>query len=171
MEFSELIKKRRSVRAYKDKAISEKDLNKLLEMANSAPSAGNLQAYNILVVKDKEKKSLLADAAYGQRFIEHAPIVLVFVAMSSISSKRYGHRGRELYAVQDATIAAAYAQLGAINLGFSSAWVGSFDEVKVRKMFGLAQDAKPVAIIPLGYALKEPPKMPRRKLGEGIHYF
>jgi nitroreductase len=171
MEFSELIKKRRSVRAYKDKAISEKDLNKLLEMANSAPSAGNLQAYNILVVKDKEKKSLLADAAYGQRFIEQAPIVLVFVAMPSISSKRYRLRGKELYSIQDATMAGAYAQLAAENLGLSSVWVGSFDEVKVRKIFGLAHDAKPISIIPIGYALKDPPKMPRRKLGEGIHYF
>ena len=171
MEFSELIKKRRSVRAYKDKAISEEGLNKLLEMINSAPSAGNLQAYNVLVVKDKEKKSLLADAAYGQRFIEQAPIVLVFVAMPHISSKRYGLRGKELYSVQDATIAAAYSQLAAQNLGLSTVWVGSFDEVKVRKIFGLAHDAKPVAIIPMGYALKEPPRMPRRKLDEGIHYF
>jgi len=171
MEFSELIKKRRSVRAYKDKTISDRDLNKLLEIINSAPSAGNLQAYNILVIKDKEKKSLLADAAYGQRFIEHASIVLVFVAMPHISSKRYGLRGKELYSIQDATLAGAYAQLAAVNLGLSSVWVGSFDEPRVRKIFGLAHDTKPIAIIPMGYALKEPPKMPRRKSDEGIHYF
>ena len=171
MEFSELIKKRRSVRAYKDKAIIEGDLNKLLEIINSAPSAGNLQAYSVLIVRDKEKKSLLADAAYGQRFIEQAPIVLVFVAMSSISSKRYGSRGKELYSVQDATIAASYAQLGAVDLGLATCWVGAFDEQKVSKILGLAHDAKPIAIIPMGYALKEPPKMPRRKLDEGIHYF
>lgn len=170
MEFSEVVKKRQSVRAYKDKEIEEKDLAKLLEIVNLAPSAGNLQAYHVIVVKDSEKRSLLANAAYGQGFVKEAPVVLVFIAMPGASAGRYSSRGRELYSVQDATIAASYAQLAATNLGLATCWVGAFDESRVKKILDLSSDSKPIAILPLGYAAEKPYRTSRRRIDEGVRY-
>lgn len=87
MEFFEVLKKRHSIRVYQDKAVEEEKLTKLLEAANSAPSAGNKQAYEIFVVKDKIKKQMLAQAAHDQGFVAEAPIVLVFCSNPSLFVK------------------------------------------------------------------------------------
>ncbi|MEM3504100.1 MAG: nitroreductase family protein, partial [Nitrososphaeria archaeon] len=77
MEFFETIIKRRSVRAFKKEPIEEWKINRLLEVANLAPSAGDLQAYEIIVVKDDDRKRRLSEAALGQDFIAEAPVVFV----------------------------------------------------------------------------------------------
>jgi len=80
----------------------------------------------------------------------------VFVALPKTSSQKYGDRGRELYAVQDATIAASFAWLQAVDLGLSGGWVGGFAEDKVRKILDLDENQKPIAIIPIGYPKNAP---------------
>lgn len=167
MEFFEVVKKRHSTRAYKDKKVEEEKLQKILEAANSAPSAGNLQAYDVFLVRDKEKKKALARAALNQDFIAEAPVVLVFCANPE-RSWRYGERGRTLYSIQDATIAAAYAQLAATALGLSTVWIGAFDENEVLEILGNPK-VKPVAIIPIGYPAEEPEITSRRKLKDLVH--
>ena len=111
MDVIEAMKTRRSVRRYQDKPVPDEDLREILEAANSAPSAGNLQGYEIFVVRDEDTRRLLTEAAYGQRPILDAPLCLVFFANGERSAGRYGDRGRELYCIQDASVAAAYAQL------------------------------------------------------------
>ena len=167
MDFFELIKKRRSVRAYKDKTVEEEKLKKIIDTCLSAPSAGNLQAYEIFVVKSIEKRKALAKAAYGQDFIIEAPVSLVFFANPKRNMDRYRKRGEELYSIQDATIAASFAMLAAVELELSSVWVGAFDDDSVIKIFGL-KELRPVAILPIGYSNEEPIKTPRRK--DIIHY-
>ena len=120
------------MRAYKPQAVEESKLKRLFEAANMAPSAGNLQAYRVQVVRDQEKKDALAKAAHGQGFIAQAPVCLVFCADPERSAAKYGKRGTELYSVQDATIAGAFAMLAAVDLGLATVWVGDFDEKKVQ---------------------------------------
>ena len=148
----ELFKKRRSVRGYKDVLVEEEKLKEILAAAESAPSAGGLKAREILMVKDKETREALAGAALGQDFVAEASVVLIFCAMPEHSARKYGQRGRELYAVQDATIAASFAWLEAINLGLSSCWVGAFDEEAVKQVLKLNESLRPIAILPIGYA-------------------
>jgi len=164
MEFFETVIKRRSVRAFKKEPVEEWKINRLLEAANLAPSAGDLQAYEIVVVRDVERKRRLAEAALGQDFIEEAPVVFVFLSNPRRSARRYGRRGAELYCVQDATIAAAYLQLAATALGLGSVWVGAFDDDEVGACVD-AGELRPVAIIPVGYPAEEPPVTPRRGVG------
>jgi len=167
MDFFTAVANRRSVRAFKSKAIEKAKLQKILEAANSAPSAGNLQAYEIVLIKDNKQKEALTEASNNQEFIAEAPVVLVFCANPRRSS-RYSSRGADLYCIQDATIAASYAQLAATALGLSSVLVGAFDENAVSKIIN-ARSVLPIAIIPIGYPNEEPEKTPRRKINDIVH--
>jgi len=165
MDFLDVLRQRRSVRSYKPEPVEEGKLRSVFEAANMAPSAGNLQAYQVRVVRDQAKRNKLAEAAYGQRFVAEAPVSLVFCADPERSAEKYGKRGSELYSVQDATIAGTFAMLAAVNLGLATVWVGDFDEKKVQDVLGVAS-IRPVAIFTLGYAAEQPQPSPRRELEE-----
>ncbi|CUU01406.1 Nitroreductase [Candidatus Kryptobacter tengchongensis] len=169
MDFFEVLKRRRSIRKFKDQAISENELKLIYEAINSAPSAGNLQAYEVFVVRDRVKLKQLADSALGQEFIAEAPVAFVFCANPARSRWRYGMRGEKLYCLQDATIACAYAQLSATALGLGSVWVGAFNEDEVRKIIGVDKNLIPIAILPVGYPDETPEPTPRREIKDLIH--
>ena len=168
MNFFDLIKKRSSIRAFKGREISEEEIQKLLKAANSAPSAGNLQSYEIVAIKDKTLKDDLVGAAHGQKFLGQAPIVFAFLQDYERSQKKYGERA-SLYSIQDGTIAATYLQLAAEEIGFGSCWVGAFDEDRVSEI--LETDKRPLALIPVGYPAKRPRKNSgRRELDELVRF-
>lgn len=169
MEFFEVLQKRYSVRAYKPDPISDETLRKILEAINSSPSAGNLQAYEVVVVRDAERKKQLAKAAWGQWFIAQAPVVLVFVANPERNRFRYGRRGEELYSLQDATIACTFAHLSAVALGLGSCWIGAFDDNAVREVIGATPTMRPVAILPIGVPADTPEPKERRPLEDLVH--
>jgi len=148
MAMHEIFKKRHSVRSYTNKPVEDKKLKEILEAANSAPSAGNLKAREIVVVKDSKTKKALT----RQDFVVEAPVALVFFALPEKSGKKYGERGRNLYSIQDATISASFAWLQAVALGLSCCWVGAFDEEKVKEILKVSTDWQPIAIMPLGYS-------------------
>ena len=56
MEFSEVISKRHSIRTFTDQPVEAEKLQHILETANLAPSAGNLQAYEIYAITDAKKR-------------------------------------------------------------------------------------------------------------------
>jgi len=168
MELAELIRARRSVRAFESRHVEADKLQRILDMTNLAPSAGNLQAFEIYQVEASHPRAALARAA-DQSFIAQAPVILVFFANTGRSARKYGARGRELYAVQDATIAAAFAMLAAADLGLSSVWVGAFDPAKVTAAIGAPPDWTPVAILPIGYAAESPAASTRRPIIELVH--
>ncbi len=147
----EVFKNRHSVRNFQDKGIKEDELREILEAAESAPSAGNLRARRIVVVKDLDLKQKLAEAASNQDFIAEVPVVLVFFALPSVSAGGYGTRGTSLYAIQDATIAVSFAWLQAVMLGIDGCWVGAFNEEEVKEILNAKKDERPIAILPLGY--------------------
>jgi nitroreductase len=168
MEFSRLVRARRSVRAFSEQAIEPEKVRVVIEAAISAPSAGNLQAYEIFNVITPRIRGALAHAS-DQSFVAQAPVCLVFVSNPGRSARKYGARGRELYALQDATIAASYAQLAATDLGLASVWVGAFDDDAVASALGIPGDWAPVAILPLGYPMENPEPANRRPLEEVVH--
>jgi nitroreductase len=169
MEFFDVIRARRSTRAFTAQPIARKQLQAILDAANRAPSAGNLQAYEIYAVTNRATLDALVRASLNQEFIAEAPIALVFCAHPARSMKRYCERGTSLYCVQDATIACAYAQLAATALGLASVWVGAFDDDAVRAAIGVGDDLRPIAILPIGYAGEQPEASSRRALAELVH--
>jgi nitroreductase len=168
MTFFDLVKVRHSVRSYLPQAIHRDSVDSILSAINLAPSAGNLQAYEVSVIEKPGIKSALAKAAFQQTFIEQAPVVLVFAADPRRSGAKYGERGETLYCIQDATIAATYAQLAATALGLGSCWVGAFDERAVAMAAGTSAHLRPVVILPLGHAAEQPQRPSRRQQAEFI---
>jgi len=140
----------------------------LLSLAQMAPSAGNLQSRDFVVVTDKTTKKKLAEAALDQSFIEQAPVVIVFVANIERASRKYRSRG-ELYAIQDATASVMTLLIAAQSMGISSCWVGAFDDFAVSKILLIPYEAKPVAIVPLGLADESPAPPPRMELSKIVH--
>jgi nitroreductase len=166
MQFFEVVDRRRSVRAYAKPAVARDKLERILATARLAPSAGDLQAYQIAIVEKRETKTALAEAALAQDFIAEAPVVLAFCANPELSEGKYGRRGALLYCIQDATIAACYAQLAATAVGLASCWVGAFNEARAADALGLPAGLRPVVIMPMGYAAESPDRPPRRPLDE-----
>lgn len=169
MDFFDVVRIRRSIRAYAARPVERDKLQRILEAANAAPSAGNLQAYEIFLVTKEEHRRALAAAALAQDFIAAAPVVLVFCAHPARSEWRYGRRGVELYCIQDATVACTFAMLAATALGLATCWVGAFRDDEVRRVLGITGKLIPVAILPVGYPAEKPEPSRRRKLTDLVH--
>lgn len=167
-DFFETVRHRHSVRRYQSALpVEQEKLHAVLEAACAAPSAGDLQAYKIYVVSNQEKRNALAQAA-KQDFIQEAPICLVFCTDPERSATEYGARGRDLYAIQDTTIAASFAELAIVAAGMGSTWVGHFDETKVTQILDLPEELTPITILSLGYPAESPEPTPRRRLNDVI---
>jgi len=169
MQFFDVVEQRRSVRAFTGAPIAADKLEIILATARLAPSAGDLQAYQIVVIGEPDTKAALAAAALGQQFVADAAVVLVFCANPGRNESKYGQRGASLYCIQDATIAACYAQLAATAQGLSSCWVGAFDEARVAAVLRSPPPLRPVTLMPIGHAAEAPERPQRRALEALVH--
>jgi nitroreductase len=165
----EAIKGRRSIRAFTDEPVSEDEVNQLLDAARRAPSAGNIQPWEFVVVRDAKLKRGLVEAALNQTFIEEAPVVFVVCANQTRSSRRYGSRGASLYCLQDTAAAIQNINLAAYALGLATCWVGAFQEEEARKVLQISDGVRPVAIIPVGHPAEKPAPRSRRPVSEIVH--
>ena len=165
--FLEMVDARRSIRRFEDAPVPEALVDRVLAAAMRAPSAGNLQAYQICVVRDPAIRRRLDAASGNQGPVAQAPVVLVFCAMPARSAAKYGAKGEQLFCVQDATIACAYAQLAATALGLASVWIGAVHEQEVvQEALRLPEGLWPVAFLPIGHPAESPVTPPRRALSE-----
>jgi nitroreductase len=169
MDFFEVVNLRQSIRAFQDKPIDPAAIQQILDVINRAPSAGNLQGYEVYLVTNRAVIQVLARSTSGQDFIAQVPLVLVFCAHPARSALRYRERGTTLYCVQDATIACAYAQLAVTALGLASVWVGAFDEDAVRQAISVGHDLRPVVFLPIGNAAEKPEVRTRRSIDDLVH--
>ena len=168
MDLEEAIRKRRSVRAFRRETVSDKVLDEILELANWAPSAGNLQARDFVVVRQESTRAALARAALDQPCLAEAPIVVV-VCANARRIGEYGARGRDLYMIQDAAAATQNLLLAAHAAGLGTVWIGAFDEGGVRQILGLPPAVRPLALIPLGYPAEAPKPPDRLPHTEVVH--
>ena len=169
MELNEAIKKRRSIRAYQTKDVPEKVVEKLIEVASYAPSAGNIQPWKFVIIRKANVIMKLAQAAH-QGFIEEAPLVIVICANEKRAEVGYGLRGKGLYCIQDTAAATQNILLTAYSLGLGTCWVGAFDEDQARKAVNAPKEMRPVAIIPVGYPNESPTQRKRIQIKQIIHY-
>jgi len=170
MELSEAIKGRRSVRAFKRQDVPEETVEKLIDAARHAPSSGNIQPWEFVVVRNLEVKRKLARAALNQAFVEEAPVVIVVCANERRSSMGYGSRGKTLYCIQDTAAATQNILLTAYSLGLGACWIGAFNEDETKRTLNAPGGIRPVAIIPVGYPDETPPHRGIRPLSQIIRY-
>jgi len=170
MDFFEVIKTRRSVRAFTNEQVSNEEVETILEAARWAPSAGNIQPWEFIVVRSPEVKRGLGEAALNQTFIEEAPVVIVVCANTLRSGQGYGSRGINLYCLQDTAAATQNMLLAAQAMGLATCWVGAFHEEEARKVLNVPTGVRPVAIIPVGHPDEKPRMRSRRSLEEIVHH-
>lgn len=160
MELFDAIKGRRSVRSFKDKKVEDEKIGKILEAFRWAPSAGNRQPWNVIVVSDYEIIENITSASFDQEWIATAPVVFVVCINENIVKLRYGNRG-EVYALETIGCAIQNMMLTAYSLGLGSCFVGAFDEGEVKKILNCPEHIRPIAIVPIGYS-DELPELPTR---------
>lgn len=185
MSVFEIIRTRRSIRVYEDKPVEEDKLRRVLEAARMAPSAGNRQPWRFIVVTDPKVKEEIIKVK--ERFrpspprspppsvpgrpprlspLHTAPIIIVGCAMPSESFP-----GTDFWKI-DVSIALQNLVLAAWELGLGTCWVGVFhEEEELKKVLGLPNEARIVAMVTLGYpAEKKEPVTDRKPLEEIVRY-
>ncbi len=166
--FLAFLSSRVSVREFTPDPVGEAGIDAILRAARTAPSAGNREAWDVVVVTDPEVREALAAAALSQPHVREAPCVLAVTANYVRSMARYGERGI-LYALEDATIACTYMMLAAHAAGLQSCWTGAFDEEEVREILDIPAHAKPVALLAVGRGRIPAGRTGRMELAEHVH--
>jgi len=145
-----VIKGRRSTRKYLDYDVSDEIIEKILEAAGYAPSAGDFQPYEFIVVKNAETRKYIAESC-NQPWMAEAPVHIVACTNMKIASI-YEERGMKLYGIQDTAMAVGNLMLVAESLGLRTCWVGAFGEAQVSILLHCPEYVRPAAIITLGYS-------------------
>lgn len=157
---------RRSQRKFEDRQVEDWKLEMIFAAADTAPTAGGFQGFEIYHIKNPDVKLKLVEAANNQPYV-NAPVLLVFCMNPERVKMNFPQHIIKKFSVQDATLAAAYAQLAAHALGLSSVWIGMIDEEKAMQAIGT--DLVPGCMLCFGYPQKMLHAKPKRNLSELIH--
>jgi len=166
MEVQEALLNRRSIRKYKDKKISKKDIDEILKAAMYAPSAMNLQAWHFVVIDDRDVLiETIKSIPYAEMLKQSAAAILV--CGDSLIEKN------ESWLLQNCSASIQNILLCAHGLGIGSCWIAihGMDDIykNVKAHFKLPENIVPVALISLGYPDEEVNAEERFK-EEKIHY-
>ncbi|HFE52643.1 MAG TPA: nitroreductase family protein [Bacteroidetes bacterium] len=168
-ELLELVRSRRSIRAFKPDPLTEEQIDALIEAIRWAPSAGNLQSRKFYFITNKNLQTRLARAAWEQYFISEAPLVVVACSDTRIQA-RYGMRGLSLYTIMDVAASIQNLLLVAHAFGLGTCWVSAFDEGAVHSLMQLPPFLRPVALIPVGKPAEQPGAPPRVSKEEAVTF-
>jgi len=167
MDVMEAIKSRCSVRDYQDRTVEREKLESILEAARLAPSASNRQEWRFVVVQDRDVRQRLMQAAKGQAFVGHAPVV---IACCAKTDNHLMTCGQVCYPI-DVAIAIEHMALKATEEGLGTCWIGAFYEDKAKEILGIPQDIRVVELLALGYPAKPSPgHKDRLRLNEIVMY-
>jgi len=160
----EAIKKRRSIRKFKNKEVEEEKLNEILKAAMYSPSAQHRRPWEFIVVKDQELKDKLSKATPWCSFAKDVPIILI-IASQEVP-----------FWIEDCSIAAEAVYLEATNQGLGTCFAQIFDsktesEEYVRQLIKAPKDVHILCLMPIGYPDEEKPEHNEKELEkEKIHY-
>ena len=166
MEFSELIAKRYSVRAYKPDPVEEEKLLRVLDAARLAPTACNRQPFQFIVIPTEGRTDELR-RVYHRSWFSQAPLVICACSLLDVAWSRRDGRN---YGYVDTAIAMDHLILAATNLGLGTCWVAAFDVEAAREILHLPKNVEPVAFTPLGYPANMPEAKERKPLSDLVRY-
>ena len=152
MDFETLAKKRASIRRYSDKKPKIETLIKIIEIANTAPSPGNLAIMKYILVQDQEKILRIAEAC-GQNFIADSPYLIVICSESKDIEIMYDKRAKK-YVKQHVGAAIENMLLYITELGLASCWVGAYSDLTIKNILRIPEPIEIEAILPIAYQLK-----------------
>jgi nitroreductase len=166
MDFSDLIQKRYSVRAYKRDPVEDDKLREVLEAARLAPTAANRQAIQFIVVRTEGREAELGRIYKADWFVQ-APLV---ICACGIPAENWVRSDGKNYNDVDVAIAMDHLILAAADLGLGTCWIGAFDPQAAREVLDLPDGVVPIAFTPLGYPADEPGPKERKSLSELVRY-
>ncbi|MFQ5610565.1 MAG: nitroreductase family protein [Anaerolineae bacterium] len=166
------MQKRRSVREFDpERDVPLESINRLLEAAILAPTAGDRQPWHFVIVRKPSVKEAIARTALRQDFIATAPVVIVVCGEPERSGARRGQEMAELHTVQDVSAAVENILLATTDLGLASCWVSALREDEVRQALDLPPAFRPLAIVPIGFAARRPGARPPRRPVDAVTTF
>ena len=166
MEFTELIQKRYSVRAYKPDAVPDEVLGKVLEAARIAPTAANRQAFMLVVIHTQDTKEKLLEI-YDRQWFVQPPLV---ICVCGIPGENWVRSDARNYVDVDAAIVMDHLILAAANEGLGTCWIGAFKPDAARRVLNLPAGVEPIAFTPLGYPADQLGQKKRKNLDEIVCY-
>ena len=166
MEFSELIVSRYSVRAYRKDPVEQDKLDRILEASRMAPTACNLQPYQIVVIQTAGLEKELLRIYHREWFVQ-APLVLCVCGLPRAAWVRKDGRN---YFETDAAIAMDHLILAAANEGLGSCWIAAFDASAAREILSIPDGVEPLFFTPLGYAADRPASKERKPISALVRY-
>jgi len=158
MQFSELITRRQSVRAYADRPVEQEKLDLLIEAVRLSPSASNSQPWHLILVTEPALKDRVARATYStlvafNKFVPQAPVLAVLVIEKPRVITQIGARLKDReFSLIDIGIAATHFCLQAAELGLGTCMLGWFDEATIQELLQIPKQKRIGLIITLGYA-------------------
>jgi len=157
----DLIKKRRSIRKFTTKVVSDETIKQIVDAGQWAPSSCNQQMWNFLIIRDDGAKKTLVEKCGTSALALNAPVIII-VTYNNKNIKE---------GLESASAAIQNMLLAATSLGVGSLWMDSLgDPVKIKKMFNIPNEDMIVSFVLLGYSQKVPPP-PKRKPVESILHF
>jgi nitroreductase len=167
MEYSELIAKRYSVRAYRPDPVEDGKLQAVLEAARLAPTAANRQPIQLVVMHTAGREEEIRKI-YRRPWFVQAPLIIAVCAISSQAWVRESDRFNAR--LIDAAIVADHLILAATNLGLGTCWIAAFNVEAARSVLQLPAEAEPVIFTPLGYPADQPGPKIRKPLADLVRY-
>ena len=166
MEFSEVVKKRYSVRSYRRDPVEDHKLQQVLEAVRLAPTAANRQPFEFIVIHTAGKEAELR-RIYDRAWFIQAPVIICGCA---IPARAWVRQDSKNYCDVDIAIAMDHLVLAATDLGLGTCWVAGFNPDAAREVLGLPDSVEPIAFTPLGYADDQPGAKKRKPLTDIVKY-
>lgn len=159
----DLIKRRRSIRAYTEQDVTQEQVRVILEAAMAAPSANNKKPWEFIVVRDKDLRKQLAQTHRWSYMCEHAPVVIVVC----------GNERQSDHWVEDTSAATENMLLAVTSLGLGAVWVAVYPRSErdehVRKVLNIPKDVRVLCMVPIGHPAEE--KSARTQYDDGkVHH-
>jgi nitroreductase len=144
---------RRSIRTYTDQAVSDESITELLRAAMAAPSAGNQQPWQFVVIRERRTLDRLA---LVHPYAAMAPKAQLAIAVCG-DVRLEKHKG---YWVQDCAAATENLLIAAHAAGLGAVWLGVYpleERVSsIQALLGLPDEIIPLAVVPVGYPAEHP---------------
>jgi len=187
MDVMQAIKERRSIRKYRNEPVPEEALQTVLEAARWAPSWSNTQCWRLIVVRDKETKSKLADTLKGIRpgksnpateAVRSAPVVIAACAELGLTGYYRDESGEnklatdkgEAWYMFDVALAMENMVLAAYALGLGTVHAGLLDAAEAARILDVPDNVVVVELVPLGWPDEEPAPRPRKEINEFVFF-
>jgi nitroreductase len=167
MQFSELIQKRYSVRAYRPDPVPQEQLEQVLSAACLAPTAANRQPFQLIVMHTANCQEQVR-RMYHRDWFASAPLMIAACGIMKAGWVRSFDQAN--YTFVDVAIVMDHLILAAAELGLGTCWIANFDPAVVRQVLHLPQGVEPVALTPLGYPADQPKPKERKPLAELVRY-